>query len=264
MKVSVLASGSKGNATLVKCGDAAILIDMGISVRRLSKELSNLGMVIDDIDAIFITHSHTDHFNGLDGFLKKRKVPFFASEETASSIEFSMKDQFEKCGIEREWMLLSPGETFYYKKMSITPFEVPHDANGAMAYTIEGEGVKFGIATDLGFVPNSVKNRLKCCDALVFEMNHDIGMLESSDRPQILKSRISGKLGHLSNDQAVEFLEDIGCSSIKYFFPAHLSEECNDFSCVMAAICGSEKCRGLKVVRTSQNEATPLVDIGCK
>ena len=261
MKISVLASGSKGNSTLVSSEQANILVDAGISCRELCRKIGALGLSPCDISAILVTHSHTDHFKGLESLQKKQGIPLFASEETASAIDYFFRKSpaFEEISL--QWNYVSPGSTFVFKDLSITPFEVPHDANGAVGYTIEQDGVKLGIATDLGCVTNSVKYHLSGCDALVLEMNHDFDMLRQSNRPELLKSRISGKLGHLSNDQAIDFLEELDTSKLKYLFPAHLSAECNDFSIVKSAILSLNKERFFKVVETSQNEATALIDI---
>lgn len=264
MKVSVLASGSGGNATLVSDGESTVLVDVGISPRRISKLMQPFGLSIDDIGALFITHSHTDHFAGLESFAKRRNVPVFASEETASSIDLAIGAKLEKTGISIDWNYVENGSNFIYSKMSITSFEVPHDANGAMAFTFENANSKLGIATDLGFVTNSVKFHLKDCTALVIEMNHDPDMLRNSNRPEILKSRIFSKLGHLSNEQAVEFLEECDMERLRLLFPAHLSSECNDFSCVMSAILSSGKCRNVQVIQTYQDKATDFIDITCK
>lgn len=264
MKVSVLSSGSGGNATLISDGQAYVLVDIGISPRRISKLIQPFGISIDDIGALFITHSHSDHFAGLESFAKKHSIPIFASEETAASIDLSIGRNLERQGVSLDWNYLENGSSFIYSQMSITCFEVPHDANGAMAFTFENADSKLGIATDLGIITNPVKYHLRDCTALVLEMNHDEAMLRDSNRPPILKSRISSRLGHLSNDQAVEFLEECDMEKLRLLFPAHLSSECNDLSCVMSAILSSEKCRRLNVVPTSQNEATELIDIGCK
>lgn len=261
MKISVLASGSKGNATLVVADSVVILIDAGISPKAISKKIANFGLNLDDISAILVTHSHSDHFCGLSSLIKKKSIPLFATEETASSIDYCCAKNEEDPCFSFSWNYVSPGSRFIFNSLSITPFEVPHDANGAVGYTIEDENSKIGIATDLGCVTNSVKYRLAGCDALVLEMNHDCDMLWNSDRTQILKSRISGKLGHLSNDQAIEFLEELDTSRLKYFFPAHISEDCNDFSIVKAAILSLSKKTGFEIVETNQRRATPLVDL---
>lgn len=261
MKLSVLASGSKGNATLIVSDSANILVDAGISPRAMAKKLAIFGLSLDDISAILVTHSHSDHFSGLDSLIRKRNIPLFATEETASSIDYCCEKNGKDPCFSFSWNYVAPGNDFIFNGLSITPFEVPHDANGAVGYTIEDANGKIGIATDLGCVTNSVKYRLAGCDALVLEMNHDCDMLRDSDRPQILKSRISGKLGHLSNDQAIEFLEELDTSRLKYLFPAHLSAECNDFSIVKASILSLGKKVGFKIVETNQNEATALIDL---
>lgn len=261
MKIAILESGSGGNAILVTSNSANIIVDVGISKKSMSTKLAAFGLSLDDISAILVTHSHSDHFSGLDSLLKKRKIPLFASEETASSIDYYCAQTKKNDGFSFQWNYIAPGNPFIFNNLSITPFEVPHDANGAVGYTIEGENSKIGIATDLGCVTNSIKYHLAGCDALVLEMNHDFDMLMDSDRPQMLKSRISGKLGHLSNNQAIEFLDELDTSRLKYLFPAHLSEECNDFSIVKSEILSLGKKVNFKIVKTCQNESTALIDL---
>lgn len=263
MLVSVIASGSKGNATLIKSKNANVIVDLGISTKSLAAALSDFSLSLDDLSAVFITHSHIDHFAGLNTFLKRRNIPLFASEETISSICYALDNKNNEGIKEADWNCISPGSKFIYRDLSITPFEVPHDANGAMAYTFEDESSKLGLVTDIGCITNSVKFHLNNCDALVLEMNHDVRMLMDSDRTQLLKTRISSKLGHLSNDQAIEFLEELETGRLKYFFPAHISGDCNDPSCVKSSILSCEKLRSLNVVMTSQTEHTRLVDITC-
>lgn len=263
MQLSVIASGSKGNATLIRSKDTNIIVDFGITLKGLSAALDDFSLSIEDISAIFLTHSHIDHFSGLEAFVRKRYIPLFSSEETMSSICYAIEKDLKKGNFEGDWNCVSPGSKFIYRDLLITPFEVPHDANGALAYTFEDENSKLGFATDIGFITNSVKYHLQDCDALVLEMNHDVQMLMDSDRTQVLKSRILSKLGHLSNDQAIEFLEEINTSKLKYLFPAHISADCNDPSCIKAAILSCEKLKSLNVVMTSQSRHTPLVDIGC-
>lgn len=261
MRISVLASGSKGNSTLVSCGETNILVDLGISTKTLEKNLSTFGLTINDISAILITHSHTDHFKGLETLAGKTDIPLFASEETASSIDLCLARYSKKQQVSLRWNYVSPGSEFTFNNLLITPFEVPHDANGAVAYTISDGNYKIGLATDLGCVTNSVRFHLDGCDAIVLEMNHDFSMLRNSDRPEILKNRIAGKLGHLSNEQAIEFLESIDTSQLKYLFPAHISDECNDFSCVMASLLSMGKKGKFEIIRTSQNTPTPLIEL---
>ena len=261
MKMAVLASGSKGNATLVSCGATNILVDAGIPAKGIETALAGFGLALNDISAVIVTHSHTDHFRGLEALSRKIRAPLFASEETASSIDICLEKTKKRRNSPLEWNYISSGSAFTFNNLLITPFEVPHDANGATAYTIEDGQCKIGIATDLGCATNSVEYHLDGCDALVLEMNHDIGMLRKSNRPEILKIRIAGKLGHLSNDQAVEFLEALDTSRLKYLFPAHISEECNDFSCIAAALLNMRGGRGFEIIRTSQNTPTAMVEV---
>lgn len=261
MELCVIASGSGGNATVVAEGETAILIDDGIPMKTLSSGLREMGLSPASLSGVLVTHSHSDHIGCLNTLSKSFRIPLFATEETAASADFAFREYTKKYGFEMEWFYISPGTSFDFGSLSITPFEVPHDANGAVAYTLESENGKIGIATDLGFVTNSVRYHLADCNAMVLEMNHDFRMLMDSQRSESLKKRISSRLGHLSNDQAVDFLESIDLSNLNFLLPAHVSEECNSHEAVLAAVGALSSKFGFKVVETFQDRPSEVVKL---
>ncbi|MEE3443125.1 MAG: MBL fold metallo-hydrolase [Candidatus Enteromonas sp.] len=208
MRFSIVGSGSKGNACLIYNKDTLIQIDMGLPLKSLKKELDHLGKTINDIQALFITHEHTDHIAGIP--LYHDRVDLYAGEGTYASA--------------------NPVEPFIpleVGSMSIVPFPTSHDATNPMGYLIEEEGCRLGYVTDTGYLSDEALALIKDCDYYYFESNHDLKMLMDSARPAVLKKRIHSKHGHLSNiDSAIYMAELIGPRT-KAIYLAHLSEECN-------------------------------------
>lgn len=208
MKFSIVGSGSKGNACLIYNKDTLIQIDMGLPLKSLKKELDHLGKTVNDIQALFITHEHTDHIVGIP--LYHGRVDLYAGEGTYASA--------------------NPVEPFIpleVGSMSIVPFPTSHDATNPMGYLIEEEGCRLGYVTDTGYLSDEALALIKDCDYYYFESNHDLKMLMDSARPAVLKKRIHSKHGHLSNiDSAIYMAELIGPRT-KAIYLAHLSEECN-------------------------------------
>lgn len=208
MKFSIVGSGSKGNACLIYNKDTLIQIDMGLPLKSLKKELDHLGKTVNDIQALFITHEHTDHIVGIP--LYHDRVDLYAGEGTYASA--------------------NPVEPFIpleVGSMVVVPFPTSHDATNPMGYLIEEEGCRLGYVTDTGYLSDEALALIKDCDYYYFESNHDLKMLMDSARPAVLKKRIHSKHGHLSNiDSAIYMAELIGPRT-KAIYLAHLSEECN-------------------------------------
>ena len=261
MELCVIASGSGGNATVVAEGETAVLIDDGIPLKTLACGMTALNLSPASLSGVLVTHAHLDHIGCLNTLFRNFRIPLFATEETASSTDFAFRDYTRKFGFSFDWFYISPGSSFDLGNLSITPFEVPHDANGAVAYTLENGKAKVGIATDLGSVTNSVRYHLSDCNALVLEMNHDFKMLMDSQRTESLKKRISSRLGHLSNDQASEFLESIDLSKLNFLLPAHMSEECNSREAVLSAISELSRKFGFEIVETFQDRPSAVVKL---
>ena len=208
MKFSIVGSGSKGNACLIYNKDTLIQIDMGLPLKSVKKELDHLGKTVNDIQALFITHEHTDHIVGIP--LYHDRVDLYAGEGTYASA-----NQVEP------FIPLEVGS------MTIVPFPTSHDATNPMGYLIEEEGCRLGYVTDTGYLSDEALALIKDCDYYYFESNHDLKMLMDSARPAVLKKRIHSKHGHLSNiDSAIYMAELIGPRT-KAIYLAHLSEECN-------------------------------------
>ena len=215
-----LASGSKGNAIYFGTKKTRLLIDAGISAKAISEKLSELEVELSTIDAILITHEHTDHIKGLITLACKNKIPVFANSDTAKAI-------VEILGEIPRFKIFSTGETFEFGDIEIHPFSVQHDTLDPVAFTLHTGSLKVGLCTDLGFATTLVKNHLKQCDYLYVEANHQPSMVHSSSRPPIYKQRVLSRQGHLSNDQCAELLAEVVHPDLKHIHLAHLSQECN-------------------------------------
>jgi phosphoribosyl 1,2-cyclic phosphodiesterase len=215
-----LASGSKGNCIFFGTSQAKILIDAGLSTRATIAKLAEINVDIADIDAILITHDHTDHIQGLKVLAYKLGIPVFANHETAKGIV----ETFHDCP---KFKIFSTGETFEFRDMEIHPFSIQHDTVDPVAFTIKVDGLKLGFCTDLGFVTSLVQSHLQGCDYLYVEANHQPSMVHSSARPMVYKQRVLGRSGHLSNEACGNLLSSVYHPNLKHVHLAHLSSECN-------------------------------------
>jgi phosphoribosyl 1,2-cyclic phosphodiesterase len=219
MQIHVLASGSTGNATFIQLGNANILIDAGISTRRIKNSLSAVGMAIEDLDGVLITHEHRDHVAGLTTLTKKYRLPVYTRPDTWQAMHCK-KDLPAECCCEMS-------SSLDIKEVKIESFDISHDAADPVGYNLYYKDTKCSVATDLGFVTNTVKNALKGADAMVFESNHDVDMLKTGSYPWYLKKRIMSNKGHLSNVDAGWTLAKLDRKSHTDVFLAHLSQENN-------------------------------------
>ena len=218
-KVTMLASGSKGNSALISTGKQNFLIDMGISCRMLTSRLGEVGLCVEDLDAIFLTHEHTDHVKGLGTFTKKHAVPIYSSELTWRAI--LTKDP----KIERRNCRIFGG-TLRCGEVEVNSFEIPHDAVDPHGYVLKCNGSKCAYITDTGFVTEAVRQAAEDADTLILEANHDVEMLKNGIYPPHLKQRILSTRGHLSNESAGYLLANLPRIPENIIL-AHLSQENN-------------------------------------
>ncbi|MBQ7579260.1 MAG: MBL fold metallo-hydrolase [Clostridia bacterium] len=222
MRVINIASGSKGNCTIIATNNATIMLDCGLGIRELISRLSEAGINAEDIDAIVITHEHSDHIKGLNSFTRKFKKPVYAHKQVWPYIEKYASDINNSC--ERYFESLP----FYVKDVLITPFAVSHDSKNCQGYTFECKKAKFSYATDLGFVSGENMAHLMGSKLVFIESNHDEKMLiDNPLYPPVLKARIRGNSGHLSNKQCAEAVVSLAGSGTRYFALCHLSEHNN-------------------------------------
>src|SRR5467141_2759179 len=225
--VSMLASGSRGNCALVASTRTKILVDAGVSCRETFKRMKTLGEEPHSLSAILITHEHSVHIYGLATLAKKLHIPVFMTGATHSAWARAIRDEKgERLQLEKMERFES-GHKFQIGDIEVKPFTIPHDAADPVGFTFRVEGSKVGIATDLGYVPVSVRDHLRGCDVLVMESNHDLEMLRGGSYPWSVKQRVMSRVGHLSNGALADFFRDDYDVSATYVVLAHLSEQNN-------------------------------------
>ena len=221
MRVVNLASGSKGNCSFIEAGGVRILIDAGLSVVEIERRLAAIGEKAQDIDAIFITHEHVDHVKGFVGFLKKYKARGFIHKQILDKVLLGATSEiYDKTSAITAYEL-------NFHNVKIIPFELPHDSLICLGYMVEYNKRKVAFVTDLGMLPLSVLDMLCGVELIYIESNHDKKMLNNCHYPYIVKQRISGNHGHLSNDQASEIIVNLAKMGTKFFVLSHISENSN-------------------------------------
>ena len=227
VSVTVLASGSKGNCTLVSSSGTRLLVDAGLSCRELLRRMTVCGESASGIDAILITHEHSDHVGGLHVLAKRLKIPVYMTEATHDAYRKYARDgSGNRITLER-LELFHPGHVFNIGDVSVTSFTIPHDAVDPVGFTFMSEGVKVGVCTDLGYMPASVRHHIRGCQVLMIESNHDLEMLRGGPYPWAVKQRVMSRVGHLSNDALADFLTTDYDGGAEYVILAHLSEQNN-------------------------------------
>jgi phosphoribosyl 1,2-cyclic phosphodiesterase len=215
----VLASSSSGNSTFIRTERTRILVDTGLSKRDILARLAAINEDAEKLDAILITHEHSDHVSGLVSMARHSNAPVFITRLTAPAIpwgEFTPKlDCFQA------------GTTFTVGDIDIDSFTVPHDAIDPVGFCFRSGGIKVGVVTDLGYVPDSIKFHLRGADLLVLESNHDLEMLKVGPYPWSVKQRVMGRKGHLSNEVVSDFIRRDLDTSISTLVLGHLSEHNN-------------------------------------
>jgi phosphoribosyl 1,2-cyclic phosphodiesterase len=228
LRVSILASGSSGNITLLETQNTRLLIDAGLGKRETLARLAAIEKDIDRVDGILITHEHSDHCNGLPQMLGLWKAPLYVTEQTMDALHRALPERLEKRlrGVET----IHAGQRFCVGDIEIHPFQIPHDAADPIGFTFRTDGVKMVLVTDLGYMPELVKVHLREADCLMLESNHDLDMLKVGPYPWVVKQRVLSRTGHLSNHAVSEYLADPDGfdARARYLVLAHLSQENNN------------------------------------
>jgi phosphoribosyl 1,2-cyclic phosphodiesterase len=235
----VLASGSSGNAALLATENTRILVDAGLSMKELGKRMAAIGEDLETIDAILVTHEHSDHVAGLPVLARrlKKPKPFYLTRLTGPAIDWEVSVP-----------ILEPfqaGAAFQIGDIEVQSFGIPHDAIDPVGFCFEAQGVRIGIATDLGYIPASVKYHLRRADVLLLEANHDLEMLKVGPYPWSVKQRVMSRVGHLSNLVMSEYLAEDLDSCTAQVILGHLSEQNNHPEIARASACRAVEERGL-------------------
>lgn len=251
LQIASLNSGSNGNCYYVGNSTDAILIDAGISCRETDKRMLSLGLSMEKVRAIFISHEHGDHIRGLEVLAKKYRMPIFITEGTRLSGKLKLDP-----------ILVY---TFKHHKkikigdLTINPFQKHHDAADPYSFTISCKGINIGVYTDIGATCEHLKTHFKSCHAAFLEANYDVEMLETGNYPYHLKQRIRGGKGHLSNAEALELFNSHRSDSLQLLLLSHLSKNNNDPELVHALF--TEHAGSTKVRVASRYEASEVFEI---
>jgi phosphoribosyl 1,2-cyclic phosphodiesterase len=216
---TLLGSGSSGNTTLISDGTTHILVDVGLSGRETAKRLRECGLEPGQISAIVVSHEHGDHCRGVGPFAKSLDIPVFMTDSA-----------FRNSGMlldSRKHRTIVPGECFEVFGFLFTSFAVPHDCVDPLGFVVEKDGAKVGVVLDLGYLSNLVIERLRGCDGIILESNHDVRMLKAGPYPWALKQRVMSRQGHLSNDSVAQYLENDFDGNATHVVLAHLSKNNN-------------------------------------
>ena len=229
MKLTVFASGSGGNCLLLSGGGTNILIDAGISTRRLSELLAERCLSLQDIGGVLITHEHSDHISGLPGLARRSGAEIFAPRTVAARLRGMLPQ------LEERLRVIPVGEVFTISRLRIRAFRTPHDTDESVGYRVE-DGSVFALATDMGCVTEEVLDNLRGADAVLIEANHDEDMLRSGPYPVFLKRRILSDHGHLSNESCAALARELADSGTGTIILGHLSRENNTPDTALRAV----------------------------
>lgn len=261
MQFGTIASGSSGNCLYAGDKNSHVLIDAGVSGKRIQQGLEAFGVDPHTVNAVLITHEHIDHISGLGVIARKYKIPIYATEKTLVQIERTKS--VGKIPTEL-FRVVKPNDTYQIGDINIRPFSISHDAADPVSYCLNNASVKIGMVTDLGYYDGDIVEQLKDSDLLYIEANHDINMLQVGPYPYYLKQRILGNKGHLCNEMAGRLVKELCSDRLKNVILGHLSRENNYPELALEAVRAefleywqSEAAAGLHVA--PRNEASGLV-----
>lgn len=251
------ASGSSGNAALVSSGNTHILIDMGISCRRICQSLHKVGLAPEDLTAVLITHEHNDHISGLRTYIKKYRTPIITTSATARQLAHRI------AGIGDLLQCVEWAESCMVGEVRVDVLESSHDCNGSCAFLLgTGDGT-IGYLTDTGYIPSETAGVLMGARLMVLESNHDVDRLRSGPYPYYLKERVLGVRGHLSNEVAAAFAADTARAGTEKIVLAHLSRENNSPDLALCTVSRWLKAAGFDglLVAAPADEMSEMIEL---
>lgn len=240
MILRTLASSSSGNCILLQSGETNLLLDAGISCRKITQRLKECGLTPADLTGILVTHEHTDHVAGLPVLLRKRHIPVYASEGTCNALAFRQPE------VSSHLMLVPAGSYFELGGVTITSFPTSHDAAQSVGYTVSDGSHSAAVVTDLGEVTDYVEQVVTGTDLVLLESNHDVGMVRNGPYPRHLQERILGKRGHLCNEAAAQFALKLARKGTARFVLSHLSRDNNTPELAHAAVRSALEEQGIR------------------
>lgn len=246
IRFASLGSGSEGNALLVECGRSRLLLDCGFGIAETVRRLRRLDVEPDALDAVLVTHEHSDHVGGAARFARRHDLPVYLSYGT-----------WQASGDPAVWgevVIIDSHSPFAVGDIEVQPFPVPHDAREPTQFTFSDGASRLGVLTDAGMSTPHIEQMLSGADSLVLECNHDAGMLRDSAYPDSLKARIAGRLGHLENAQAAQILGAIDRARLQHVVAAHLSQKNNSPQLAAAALSAVLDCSADWIGIASQDE----------
>ena len=254
MRFLSLGSGSRGNATLLQSGETLLLLDCGFTRKELQRRLSLVDLACDDIDAILLTHEHSDHLRGAKALSRHHAIPVWATAGTLRGSEWTESSELHQINA-------NSGD-FRIGDIRITPFTVPHDAAEPCQYVFADSRKRVGILTDAGSVTSHIVSQLQQLDALLLEFNHDQQMLRNGPYPRSLQRRVGGDHGHLSNAQSIGLLGQLDHQNWQHLVAAHISEKNNDPQLVRSALDSFDTSMASRFSVLNQEKPSRWFDLG--
>ena len=251
LKLIPLFSSSKGNCTYIETDTTSLLVDVGVSCKKLVSKLDELNINPETIEAILITHEHSDHVKGIKVFASKYKIPVYATEKTWNYLKTSISLP------ENQTRLFIPNYCFNIGNIKIQPFNIPHDAVDPCGFSFYCNDEKVTVATDLGCINEYLISNMLQSNSILIESNHDINMLKTGPYPWSLKQRIIGNRGHLSNVTSAQLVEILAKNGTKNFILGHLSEENNFPELAKETVCSHLKINNINISELNINVAKP-------
>lgn len=227
LRFASLGSGSSGNATVISSDNVNILLDCGFSTKETARRLSRLGLDLGQLSALLVTHEHSDHVKGVPALARKTNLPVYMTRGTSISKDYGHIPQLN---------VIDGYQSFQIGDIHIRPVAVPHDAREPAQFVFTVGGVKLGVLTDVGSITTHILDAYDQCHGLLLEANHDRAMLATGPYPAFLKERVASPWGHLSNEQAVDLLQQLNISQLQHLVIGHISQKNNSLSLAMQAL----------------------------
>lgn len=253
MRFVTLGSGSRGNALLIEGGATCLLVDCGFGIREIERRLGLLGVGAAHLRGILVTHEHSDHLRGVAALARRHGIPVWATTGTWGHVVDSP--------VQGLHLISGQGPGFRIGDIRVEPFPIPHDAREPCHYVLEYNGRRLGLLTDSGHVTRHIRDRLRECDALMLECNHDADMLRRGPYPPFLRARVGGNFGHLANHQAAELVDQLPHHRLTRLLLAHLSEKNNHPDLARQAMLDVDASLAERLTLAEQDRPSPWLPV---